>query len=138
MSQPPRIVRRLLDGVQYAVALTLVISVPVGIVSFLVGGDLVLLKWVLFLVGIALLGVGSFKLRPPAAYREKTRLSIENSYSDDRFAGLVNDLPPAAWYVGREDHLSDGARMLLASLFAFATSFVLEAVFKVGVDPLLA
>ena len=134
MKTARRLFVKAVDGLQYAVALNVLVVVVLGPLFVLVTGTLVGLKWVLFLVGLLLLGVGGVKLRPPPPGRESSRLGIANSTAEDGFGGRVGRLPPVAWYdPGPTDHLSDGARFLLAGVMAWAVSFALEAVFGVGV-----
>jgi len=85
------------------------------------------LKWLLFLVGLLLIGVGSVKLRPPPAGRENPRLGISNSMADDGLGGFVSRLPPLARYEPtREEHLSDGSRFMVAGVVAWPSPSGLE------------
>lgn len=122
------------DGLQYAVVLNALFLLVLAPASLLVTGSLVGLKWFLFLAGLLMIGVGSVKLRPPPPGRERSRFGIANSRADDGLGGLVGRLPPVASYgPAPEDHLSDGARFLLAGAVTWALSFALESVFGVGV-----
>jgi hypothetical protein len=103
-------------------------------VGLLATGSLVGLKWLLFLVGLLFIGVGSVKLRPPPPGRQGSRFGIANTRTDDGLGGRIGRLPPVAWYEpAADEHLSDGARLLLAGLTTWAVSFALERVFNVGV-----
>jgi hypothetical protein len=136
---------KLLDGLQYGVALTGVLVLATAPVSLLLSGDLVLVKFLLFVAGLLLMLVGGLKARPRQQHvldeeedwrPRLSRAMPDDGYSEDGFAGLVNRLPPGAWYVrGPRDRLSDGGRFLVAWLVAWAVSFVMEAVFAVGVPP---
>lgn len=141
-----RIARKALDGVQYGVVLAGVIVVVTGPVSLLVAGDLVLVKLLLFGVGLVLMGLGAVKLRPrqrhvldeQGDWRPRLSQALpDNTTSEDGFGGMVNDLPPASWYVGPADRLTDGGRFLVAWLVVWAVSYLMEAVFHVGVPPAL-
>jgi hypothetical protein len=132
------------DGLQYGVVLTAVVVAFLVPVSLALSGTLVLVKAGLFLGGILLLGFGALKARPEqrTAYEGDWRPRLSraipsDSRSEDGFAGLVNALPPAAWYIGADDRLSDGFRFLIAWLVMWATSYAMEAVFLVGVPPAL-
>lgn len=128
---------KLLDGLQYGVALVALFSAVVTPLTLLVWDDLVPLKWALFLLGMALLGFGTWKLWPMSAWKNDSRVDLQNSFATDGFGGLVGRLPPVAWFDPEpEDHLSDGGRFLLASLLAYLTSFLLEALLGVGVPTL--
>lgn len=138
-----RLAVKLLDGLQYGVALTAVLVVASAPVSLLLSGDLVLVKFLLFLAGLFLMLVGGLKARPRQQHvlepeedwrPRLSRAMPDDSYSEDGFAGLVNRLPPAVWYVrGQRDRLSDGGRFLVAWLVAWTVSYLMEAVFAVGV-----
>lgn len=140
-----RLARKALDGLQYGVLLTAVLFAALTPLSLLVAGDLVLVKLGLFLAGLGLMLFGTVKARPrqqhlhAAAEDWRPRLSNylpEDTYAEDGFGGLAHRLPPASWYVrGQADRLSDGGRFLVAWLVAWAVSYVLEAVFYVGVAP---
>ncbi|MFB6354635.1 MAG: hypothetical protein ABEJ92_11190 [Halobacteriales archaeon] len=142
-----RLARLSVDGLQYGVALTALLSIALAPLSLLLAGDLVLLKYGLFLAGMTLMLLGAVKARPrqqhviEAAANWRPRLSDylpSDSYAEDGFGGRVHRLPPAAWVVrGKADRLSDGGRFLVAWLVAWATSYLLEAVFYVGVAPAL-
>lgn len=141
-----RLARKALDGLQYGVVLTGVVVVATSPVSLLVAGDLVLVKLALFMLGMALMLLGAVKLRPrqrhvvdeQADWRPRLSQAMpDNTVSEDGFAGLVSDLPPAAWYVGRTERLTDGGRFLVAWLVAWGVSYLMEAVFHVGVSPAL-
>ena len=125
---------RAVDGLQYAVVVNALLLVVLAPAAVLVTGSLVALKWLLFLVGLLFIGVGSVKLRPPPAGRESPRFGVGNSASEDGLGGLVTRLPPVAWYdPDPGERLSDGARILLAGATAWVVSFALESVFGVGV-----
>lgn len=141
-----RLARRALDGLQYGVVLTGVLVVASAPVSLVVTGDLVLVKLVLFLAGLLLLGVGAVKLRPKqrhvledqADWRPRLSAALpDNTTAEDGFAGLVSALPPAVWYVGPGDRMTDGGRFLAAWLVAWTVSYLMETVLHVGVPPAL-
>lgn len=134
MTARRRVRIRTVDGLQYAVVLNALLLVVLAPVSLLVTGSLVGLKWLLFLVGLLLIGVGAVKLRPPPPGRENPRLGVSNSRADDGLGGLVGRLPPVARYdPGPDEHLSDGARFLLTGVTAWLVSFGLETLLGVGV-----
>lgn len=140
-----RLLRQALDGLQYGVLLTALLCAVLAPVSWLVAGDLVILKQGLFAAGLVLMLLGAVKARPPQRHvlepdvDWRPRLSRHlpaDSYATAGFGGVVHRLPPASWYVGGEaDRLSDGGRLLVAWVVAWAVSYVLEALFHVGVPP---
>lgn len=142
-----RIARHALDGLQYGVGLTAAIFVVLTPFSLLLTGGLVVVKQGLFLAGLLLMVLGAVKARPrqrhviESAEDWRPRLSHylpADSYAEDGFGGVIHRLPPAAWFVrGKADRLSDGGRFLLSWLMAWGVSYLLEAVFYVGVPPAL-
>ena len=129
-----RLAYKAADGLQYAVVLVGAVVVVAGAASYLLSESLVGLKWALFLLGAALIGVGSIKLRPTPAWRDEPRAAFANDYAGGGIGGRVGRLPP----VGRldldpGDRCSDGGRLFLAGVLAWVVSFGLEAVFGVGV-----
>lgn len=140
-----RLARQALDGLQYGVVLTAFVTAVLLPPSLLLGGDLVLVKQGLFLVGMALMLIGALKARPDqqhvhaAAENWRPRLSNYipgDTYAETGFGGIVHRLPPAGWFLrSRSDRLTDGGRLLVAWLVAWTVSYLLEAVFYVGVAP---
>lgn len=129
-----RVAYKAADGVQYAVVVVGAVTVLAGAASYLLTDRLVGLKWVLFLLGAAFIGVGAVKLRPTAAWRDEPRAAFANDYAEGGIGARVGRLPP----VGRldlepGDRCSDGGRLFLAGVLAWAVSFGLEAVLGVGV-----
>lgn len=125
-----------IDAVLYALAVT-VVSLALGLV--LVAGLALVatgtlagvrwlfgLQWVLFVLGFLLMGLGSWKLRPTAAWKDDSRLAMADSHRDTAFQRAVQRLPPLRGVdVDREDRLSDGAKLLVASVVMLATVFLL-------------
>jgi hypothetical protein len=125
---------KLADALLYGAVLTAVWAAIFLPVSILLGGDLVGVKWGLFMIGILTLGVGSFKLRPGKQWREDEDGLISDSRGESNVQLLVDRLPPLRDAPLRDDQrLSDGAKLLLGALCMLATSFLLEAVLGVGV-----
>lgn len=129
-----RLARKLLDGLQYSLVAIGLAVVTVGGASVLVTGDLRALKWFLFLAGLLTAAMGTFKLRPKAAWKDDERRALRNDYTEEGYGAFVRKLPPTAWFdYEPRDYLSDGGRMFLLGALALLTSFLLEAVFGVGV-----
>jgi hypothetical protein len=126
-----------LDGLQYAIILTAVVTMVFGPLSVLLTEDLVFLKYALFFFGFLTLAIGSWKLRPPARGDASSRLDLENTRADRGFGAFVNTVPPGAWILAPEDRLSDGARIALAGVVLLVFSWILEVVFHVGVPTAL-
>lgn len=126
-----------LDGAQYAVILTAIVTAVFAPLSVLLTNDLVFLKYMLFFFGFLTLAIGSWKLRPPARGSSSSRLDVENTRAESGFGAFVNTVPPGVWYVTPANRLSDGARIALAGLALLLLSWILEFVFHVGVPPAL-
>lgn len=126
---------KLLDGLQYAVVLNGVVAAVLAPLSVLATGSLVALKWILFLIGLALIGYGPVKLRPALrAEDERSRFHVGDTYASNGFGGLVGRLPPVSMFdPAPTEHLSDGGRLLFAGVAAWLGSFLMEAVLGVGV-----
>lgn len=125
---------KLADALLYAAVLTALWAAVFLPVSLLLGGDLVGVKWGLFLVGILTLGVGSFKLRPGKQWREDEDGLIADSRGESNVQRVVDRLPPLRDAGLRDDQrFSDGAKLLLGALCMLATSFLLETALGVGV-----
>lgn len=132
-----RLARKGLDGLQYGVAGVAAVSAVVAPASVLLAGDLVPLKWTLFLFGLLAGVLGSLKLRPTPGWREEPRRGLTNERSAGGFGATVAALPPVGWlsYDG-DEHLSDGGRLLALGVLALAVSFALEVLLGVGVPRL--
>lgn len=125
---------KLLDGLQYAVALNGVVVAVLAPLSYLATDSLVALKWLLFLLGLPLMAYGSLKLRPPMGPEGRSRFQVDDSHAAEGFGARVGRLPPVSLLEpGPTEHLSDGGRIMMAGFGAWAVSFLLEAVLGVGV-----
>lgn len=145
-NRPPRWALRVLDGLQYGLALTATVAAgAVGVVYLLAlvsGGPgalgavnpVVPVQFVLFFGGFAAMAFGALKLRPEAPYKDNSRfaLSLPNAGSGDDdggFADGVASLPPLGWYDPTDsERLSDGGRLLVASGLMLVVSYLLEVV----------
>lgn len=127
-------VLKLVDGLQYAVALNGLVVAVLAPLLLLVTGSLVALKWLLFLVGMPLMAFGSLKLRPAIRQDRDSPLQVDDSHAAHGFGARVGRLPPVSLFEPeRTEHLSDGGRILLAGFGAWAVSYLLEAALGVGV-----
>lgn len=120
---------RIVDAVQYAVGLTLLVAGIVLAVSLLVGRGLWGVKFGLFLVGFLSLGYATVLAWPksPADVGRET-----HDREETRLQALFRRGPPAAWYpLPARDRYPDWVRLYLASLTMLALSYSLEAFFGV-------
>lgn len=122
-----------IDALAYALALTVTVAVAVGLLSAAVGAGLNGVKYGLFVVGILLFGVATFKLRPTAPYGDARGLLPTDSDEESGFQAAVQRALPERYRLGPDERLSDGLRLFLASVLVLAASFALERVFGVAV-----
>lgn len=121
--------RQALDALVYAVAVTAIVVVGAAAVSFVLGGNWLGVKFILFFVGIGLFGIGTFQLRPTPPWRDEKRLP---SLDSGALQPTLQRLPPLDRYgLPADDRLPIGAKLLLASVLVLAFSFALETVFGV-------
>lgn len=128
--------RQALDALAYAVAVTAVVAGLSGVASLAVGAGLVGVKYGLFVVGILLFGVATFKLRPnpPGNDGDRESLPVDRRGASS-FQAAVQRALPARYRIPPDERLSDAARLFLASLLVLATSYLMERVFGVAVGP---
>jgi hypothetical protein len=127
------------DVFTYSLALVGVVAVPVGALELLTLGGLVFTKWVLFVLGGALLMVAGLKLRPASPERRTAAASA--GPSGDSLGG--EDLSwlqrtgakvPSALDLGLEPHerFPPSAKLLVGSIVMLGVSFAMEALFGVA------
>lgn len=124
------------DAVVSAAGVVVVVFLPLTVLSFAFGTGWYGVKLWLFVVAMALLGIGVWLLRPDKPWEEEEEDDAggpESIGSDvGHFEATVHALPPLSWAkVPPDARASSGTRLLLASLFLFALSFVMERVFAV-------
>ncbi|UPM43618.1 DUF7555 family protein [Halocatena salina] len=128
--QPSIRVRQMVDAFVYAVAVTVIAFVGAAISSFVFGWGWVGVKFVLFVLGIGLFGIGTFALRPTPPWRDDSRLPEPDK---PVLQARLQRLPPLDSYgLTADERFPTGAKLLLASVFILALSFVLETVFGVA------
>jgi hypothetical protein len=127
------------DAVLYGCAVTVAVSlvgvVLVALLALVAEGTLSRvrwlygLQWVLFVFGFLTMGLGSWKLRPRAAWKDDSRLALEDSRRSTAFQRAVQRVPPLHRHdIDPDDRLSDGAKLLVASVVMLATVFLLGMV----------
>lgn len=123
--------RQALDALVYAVAITAIAVIGSIAISFAFGGKWLGVKYILFLVGIGLFGIGTLKLRPSAAWSENEESQTRND-EETWLQARIQHIPPLDRYGLRpNDRLSNGAKLFLASVLILLASFSLEIVFGV-------
>jgi hypothetical protein len=115
---------RIVDAIQYAVGLTVLVAVGLLPVSLLAGAGLWGVKYGLFVVGTLAIGYATLLAWP----RSPSDLESEGTDpSETRLQSLIRRAPPAAWYpLSPAERFLDWVRLYLAALFMWASSFGLE------------
>ena len=135
--QPPLLALKLLDLVLYGLALAAVFVVLTAIVSFALGSGWGGSKYLLFVVGFLLFGIGSFGMRPRGAWKDgddDDRLLASSDDEESRFGALVQAIPPLRWYeLDPENRLSLATKLFVGGVLVLVTSYVMETVFNVRV-----
>ncbi|EMA42731.1 DUF7555 family protein [Halococcus saccharolyticus] len=137
--QPPLLVLKLLDLCLYGLTMAVVIICAATVVSFALGAGWGGSKYLLFVIGFLLFGIGSFGMRPKGAWKdddddddgESRRVSSDD---ETRLQAFVQAIPPLRWYeLDPDDRLSLAAKLFVGSLFVLGTSFVMETAFGVRI-----
>lgn len=126
-----------LETIYWILAVSLMAVLGLGMLAVVFGDGLLTLKYLLFVVGFLLFGVGSWSLW--AATRSRPTIWPEIDVGPDAedevwferrlwaLPGLRTEwLPP-------QDRVARPIKLFLASLVVLSVSFILEAVFAVGV-----
>lgn len=122
--------RQVLDAFVYAVAVTAIAVIGSIAISFALGGNWLGVKYILFIVGIGLFGVGTLKLRPSAAWSDR-----EESHNSEEtwLQARLQRVPPLDRYgIRPNDRLSNGVKLFLGSVLTLLVSFSLEVVFGIA------
>lgn len=122
-----RIGLRLLDAAAYAVVLTAVLFVAATVVSVAFGRGLNGTKALLFVVGFALFGYSSFRMRPTRPGQEKAT----QDRSETRFQRLGRAILPEKYVLPPDRRFSPPTKLFLASVVVLLTSMAMEFVFGV-------
>lgn len=130
----PLWLRRGVDGVAYAVAVAAVAFAAGAAVSFALGWGWQGVKYWLFLVGWLGFGVGTFKLRPRAAWKgsDGDGHDDDQGVAETRFARATRTAVPDGLAVDEDERWSAGARLFLGSVAVLVASMAMEFVFGVG------
>lgn len=135
------ILRGAVEGLTYAAVLTMVVILTAFSISIMTGGGAARANLIIFVIGWTLLGYATFRLWPSKPGGEDD--SGEESEDVDpsrtvgatsRFQDIVHATPPLRWMElpAESYRLSLPAQLFLGSCCVLLTSFLLEALFKVG------
>ena len=138
---------RLAEFAVWTAGATAAVVATAAVPSFLFGSGLLTLKYVLFVVGVLLFGLGSFAIQPesPAQLRSEqspsdrgatTRIPRPRQFSTegtDEFGveARLAELPPMRGRLPFDDRVGRDAKLFVTSLLVLAVSAALE--FVVGV-----
>lgn len=148
-SGSPNRLHQLVDAVVYALSVTAVASLAALVLAVVLGNDVSagFVKYTMF-IGLIVLGVGTFKLRPSAAWKKERSSEVEGDVEiartdtdrrgesigqDERtpFETAVQRVPPLRWYsLPPDQRLSTGAKLFLAGLLVWAASLLTDVVFN--------
>lgn len=126
-------VLRLADFLFWVAAVAVVVVGAALVLGIAVGEGLLAAKYVLFVVGFLLFGLGSLAIQPAPPQKDERRVSLEGG-GETRLEAAIQEVPPL-----RDDHLpfdarvERGIKLFVASLVVLGVSVLLELGF--GVRP---
>ncbi|QSG05567.1 DUF7555 family protein [Halapricum desulfuricans] len=115
-----------LDVLLYAAVVTVVTTMLAAVVSVALGGDLVLVKTLLFLSGWVIVSYATFRLWPRSPTDSETST---RSPGEGRFQRFVRSLPPLRWLEPsrwRRERVSQPAKLFVGGLLVLLVSFLME------------
>jgi hypothetical protein len=123
---------RLVDFILWVGVASTVVLVACAVPALLLADPLVL-KYLAFLVGVVLFGVGSVAIQPKRPGREDERLTLDTR-AEARFEAWLHRLPPlAAHRLPLDERVGRDGKLFATSLVVLAASFVMEVGFGVAV-----
>jgi hypothetical protein len=129
----PLRVRRSVDGVAYAASLAAAVFVIGTAICLPLGWGWTGVKYWLFFVGMALFAIGTFALRPRAAWKQDdSETSEAESMAESRFERTTRTALPSGLAVRQTERWGGGARLFLGSLAVLGLSMAMEFAFGVG------
>jgi hypothetical protein len=123
---------RLVDAALWVGAVSGAVLLACAVPALLLA-DLLVLKYLAFLVGVALFGVGSLAVQPRRPSRSEKRLTLDRA-RETRFEATLHRLPPLRGYhLPFDERVSRDAKLFATSLVVLGASLLLEVVFGVSV-----
>lgn len=117
---------RFVELVFWVIVVTgVIVAVALGL-GFAAGEGLLGAKYVLFVVGFLLFGLGSLGIQPTSPNEEKRRLSLDSD-EENRLEAAIQEVPPL-----RDERLpfdrriDRGVKIFVTSLVVLAVSAILE------------
>jgi hypothetical protein len=128
---------RLLEAGYWVLAVTAGVVGGLGVLAFVFGDGLLTLKYLLFVVGFLLFGIGSVVLWRGTRRRPSIWPAVGpdvDAPSELGFERRLWDLPGLRGeYLSPEDRISRPVKLFLTGLAVLAVSYVMETVFGVAV-----
>ncbi len=122
---------RLLEFCLWVLTATAAIVSVLGVVSFLVGGGLLRLKFYLFVAGLLIFGIGSFGIQPERPSRDRKLVTVE-SESRSRIEEVISRIPPLkSRLIPMSDRISRDVKVLVTGIVLLMVSLTMEVVFDV-------
>ncbi|WP_416838225.1 hypothetical protein [Haloferax sp. DFSO52] len=119
---------------EFALWVATVVAAIVGafaVVSFVLGSGLLTLKYILFVVGFLLFGVGSFAIQPKSPRRDRKRVTLDSD-SEYGFEARIQDILPSEGRLPLEERVSRNTKLFVVSLVILGVSYLLEVGFDIA------
>jgi hypothetical protein len=123
----------LAEFVVWVVAVGGAVSASALVVGYVVGGSLVAAKYAVFLVGVALFGVGSLGIQPTPSYKERKRVTLESDRQSGFEARLQRVPPLRGERIPFDQRIGRNLKIFAVSLVVLGVSLVME--FGFGIRP---
>ncbi|WP_435094918.1 DUF7555 family protein [Halorubrum sp. N11] len=124
---------RISEFVVWVGAASTAVVVACAAVAYAFGDGLLTLKYVLFVVGFALFGLGGVAIQPKPKRRDHKRVSFDTEQAWEIEARLMRLPPLREMTVPFENRVSRNVKLFVTSLVILAVSLSLEFVAGVGV-----
>ena len=123
---------RIVDFALWVGAASGVVLVVCAVPAFVLA-DLLVMKYLSFLLGVVLFGVGSLAIQPRRPQQDHKRLTLEVG-SETRFEATLHRLPPLRdHHLPFDERVSRDTKLFAVSVVVLCVSFVLEVAFGVSV-----
>ncbi|MXV60557.1 hypothetical protein GS429_00425 [Natronorubrum sp. JWXQ-INN-674] len=114
------------------VATLIVAAVSGGVLAG--SGNFVVVKQILFVIGLFLVGVAAVQLRMNTTLGDEQDVQYGDGPDErSRIRSVFESLIPDAWVLPRSDRFPDAAKWVVIGLWILLFSYVMEAGFGVGV-----
>lgn len=117
---------RLIECIWWVLIVSTTIVSASLLISVLVGKPLLTLKYILFVVGVLLFGIGSIGLQPKRPHRDEKWFTVDSD-SEYSFEESIQNLPPLKGEkIPIETRISRNVKIFVVSLILLLLSFLLE------------